>query len=34
MIPAEMKRALMWGVGLGLGFAVAGYTLGVFRRLV
>jgi hypothetical protein len=33
MLPAELKRALMWGVGLGLGFAVAGMALGVFRKL-
>lgn len=30
---ADLKRALAWGVGLGLGFAVAGMALGVFRKL-
>jgi len=30
---ADFKRALMWGAGLGLGFALAGYALGVFKRL-
>jgi len=29
----ELKRAFAWGVGLGLGFAVAGLVLGVFRKL-
>ena len=30
---ADFKRALMWGVGLGIGFALAGMTLGLFRKL-
>jgi hypothetical protein len=30
---ADLKRALAWGVGLGLGFALAGMALGVFRKL-
>lgn len=29
----DLQRALAWGVGLGLGFGVAGYLLGVFRKL-
>lgn len=33
MVPVELKRAFMWGVGLGLGFALAGYALGVFRKI-
>lgn len=33
MIPAELQRALMWGLGLGLGFAAAGMALGLFKRL-
>jgi hypothetical protein len=32
-MPAELQRALMWGIGLGLGFAAAGMVLGVFRKL-
>lgn len=33
MIPADLQKALMWGIGLGLGFAFAGMTLGLFKRL-
>jgi hypothetical protein len=29
----DLKRALAWGFGLGIGFAVAGMALGVFRKL-
>jgi hypothetical protein len=29
----ELQRALMWGIGLGLGFAVAGMALGLFKKL-
>jgi hypothetical protein len=29
----DAKRAFAWGVGLGIGFAVAGMALGVFRKL-
>ena len=29
----DLKRAIAWGAGLGIGFAVAGMILGVFRRL-
>lgn len=32
-MPADLKKALMWGVGLGLGFAVAGMALGLFKKL-
>lgn len=31
---ADVKRALAWGFGLGLGFAVAGMALGFFGRRV
>jgi hypothetical protein len=30
---ADVKRALAWGFGLGVGFAVAGMALGVFRKV-
>jgi hypothetical protein len=30
---ADIKRALAWGFGLGVGFAVAGMALGVFRKV-
>lgn len=30
---ADLKRAFAWGAGLGLGFALAGMVLGVFRKL-
>jgi hypothetical protein len=30
---ADFKRALMWGAGLGIGFALAGMALGIFRKL-
>lgn len=30
---AEFTRALLWGSGLGLGFALAGFALGIFRKL-
>lgn len=33
MVPTELKRAFMWGVGLGVGFAAAGMLLGVFKKL-
>lgn len=33
MVPADLKRAIAWGAGLGIGFAIAGFVLGVFRRL-
>lgn len=29
----DFKKALMWGVGLGVGFALAGMALGLFRKL-
>lgn len=29
----ELKKAVAWGVGLGLGFALAGMALGVFKKL-
>jgi hypothetical protein len=28
----DVKRALAWGFGLGVGFALAGIALGVFKR--
>lgn len=30
---ADLKRAIAWGAGLGLGFALAGVALGIFRKL-
>jgi len=33
MSTSELQRALMWGIGLGLGFAIAGMALGLFRKL-
>lgn len=33
MMTADIKRALAWGFGLGVGFAVAGMALGVFRKV-
>jgi hypothetical protein len=30
---ADVKKALAWGIGLGLGFAIAGMALGLFRKL-
>ena len=30
---ADLKRAVAWGAGLGLGFALAGMALGVFRKV-
>jgi hypothetical protein len=29
----DIKRALAWGFGLGIGFAVAGMALGLFKRV-
>jgi len=29
----ELKKAFVWGVGLGFGFAVAGWALGLFKRI-
>lgn len=29
---ADVKRALAWGFGLGVGFALAGIALGVFKK--
>ena len=29
----DIQKALAWGIGLGLGFAVAGMALGLFKRL-
>jgi hypothetical protein len=29
---ADVKRALAWGFGLGIGFALAGIALGIFKR--
>lgn len=29
----DLKRALAWGAGLGLGFAIAGMALGVFKKI-
>jgi hypothetical protein len=30
---ADLKKAVAWGVGLGIGFALAGMALGLFKRL-
>jgi hypothetical protein len=30
---ADLKRAIAWGAGLGIGFALAGMALGVFRKV-
>lgn len=30
---ADVKKALAWGIGLGLGFAIAGMALGLFKKL-
>jgi hypothetical protein len=32
-MPTDFKRALFWGAGLGIGFALAGMALGVFKKL-
>lgn len=32
-MPADFKTALMWGAGLGIGFALAGMALGIFKKL-
>lgn len=29
---ADLKRAIAWGAGLGLGFALAGMALGIFGK--
>lgn len=29
----ELVKAITWGAGLGVGFALAGLALGVFRKL-
>lgn len=29
----DIKKALGWGIGLGLGFAIAGMALGLFKKL-
>jgi hypothetical protein len=29
----DIQKALGWGIGLGLGFAVAGMALGLFKKL-
>lgn len=31
-MPNDFKRALFWGAGLGIGFALAGMVLGVFKK--
>jgi hypothetical protein len=33
VMTADFKKALMWGVGLGVGFALAGMAFGLFRKL-
>jgi hypothetical protein len=30
---ADLKRAIAWGAGLGLGFALAGMALGIFKKV-
>jgi hypothetical protein len=32
-VTPDLKRALAWGFGLGVGFALAGLTTGLFRKL-
>lgn len=32
-MPQDFKKALLWGTGLGIGFAIAGMALGVFKKL-
>jgi hypothetical protein len=32
-VTTDLKKAVAWGAGLGLGFAVAGMLLGIFRKL-
>jgi len=32
-VTPDIKRALSWGFGLGVGFAAAGLVLGLFRKL-
>lgn len=29
----DIQKALGWGIGLGLGFAIAGMALGLFKKL-
>ncbi len=29
----DIQKAVAWGLGLGLGFAVAGMALGLFKKL-
>jgi hypothetical protein len=33
LMQGDVKRALAWGFGLGIGFAVAGMALGLFKRV-
>jgi hypothetical protein len=33
IMQGDIKRALAWGFGLGIGFAVAGMALGLFKRV-
>lgn len=30
---ADVQKAIAWGIGLGLGFAIAGMALGLFKKL-
>jgi hypothetical protein len=33
VMQADLKRAVAWGIGLGIGFAIAGMALGLFKKL-
>jgi len=33
IMQADLKRAIAWGAGLGLGFALAGMALGIFKKV-
>jgi hypothetical protein len=32
-MPKDFQKALLWGAGLGIGFALAGAALGLFKKL-
>lgn len=33
MSSTEFKKAVVWGAGLGVGFAITGFVLGLFKRI-